>query len=107
MVEGYEICVINLNNDIGYYVSKFNVLVIFYQIIFMDIILKKRIILSFFVGINKILFFIVKCFFFLKNRDFVIQRLWLDLGVEKCIVNYFVNYKVNNRKSLLEVIYDF
>lgn len=62
--------------------------------------------LSFFVGINKILFFTVKCPPPLKNRDFVTQRSWLDLGAEKCIVNHSVNHKVNNRKSLLEATHD-
>lgn len=41
MVEGYEICAINPNNDIGYYASKFNAPVTSYQIILMDIIPKK------------------------------------------------------------------
>lgn len=41
MVEGYEICDINPNNDIGYYASKFNAPVTSYQIILMDIIPKK------------------------------------------------------------------
>lgn len=42
MVEGYEICAINPNNDIGYYASKFNAPVTSYQIILMDIIPKKK-----------------------------------------------------------------
>ncbi|KAK7097299.1 START domain-containing protein 10-like [Littorina saxatilis] len=54
MLEGFEICVINPNNDIGYYA--------------------------------------IKCPTPLKNRDFVTQRAWLDMGDEKIIFNHSVNH---------------
>lgn len=42
MMEGYEICAINPNNDIGYYASKFNPPVTSFKIILMDIIPKNK-----------------------------------------------------------------
>ncbi|XP_033743458.1 START domain-containing protein 10-like [Pecten maximus] len=64
MLEGYEICALNPNNDIGYYA--------------------------------------MKCPSPLKNRDFVTQRSWLDLGSEFCILNHSVNHaSVPARKGFI------
>ncbi|XP_060590740.1 START domain-containing protein 10-like [Ruditapes philippinarum] len=67
MLEGYEICAINPNNDIGYYALKSPPP--------------------------------------LRNRDFVTQRSWLDMGKEKWIINHSVNHEsVPPRKGYIRGI---
>lgn len=43
--------------------------------------------------------FAVSCPVPLKNRDFVLQRSWLDMGSEKIIMNHSVNHKDFKEKS--------
>lgn len=76
MLEGYEICSVLPNSDIGYYSSSSNFSCILSCLAFV--------------------WFLVKSPPPFKNRDFVTQRCWLDFGrnSEKYIINHSVNYLV-------------
>jgi hypothetical protein len=76
MVEGHEICSVSPSSDIGYYLGCF-----FF--------------INSFVSIE---IYLVKSPTPFKNRDFVTQRCWLDLGrnQEKYIINHSVNHLVHD-----------
>jgi StAR-related lipid transfer protein 10 len=50
-------------------------------------------------GVRNVYNFAVSCPVPLKNRDFVLQRSWLDMGSEKIIMNHSVNHKDYKEKS--------
>lgn len=81
MIESKDIGFFNPNNDIGYYSSKYN--------IFLKVLLRLFICNNLF-DISQTL---VACPSPLKNRDFVLQRSWLDTGIEQLILNHSVYHK--------------
>lgn len=80
MIESHDIGWLNPNNDVGYYASKRNL--IFYFVCN-----------SILCPANVCVFFIVSCPSPLQNRDFVLQRSWLDTGQEKFILNHSVAHR--------------
>ena len=78
MIDSKDIGFFNPNNDIGYYSSKYLYL-LFIWTDFCSIVFQ--------------IYFTVACPSPLKNRDFVLQRSWLDTGLEQLIINHSVYHK--------------
>lgn len=74
MLASIEIGYLNPNNDVGYYACKLVSQVCFWKT-------------------NNLLNVSVSCPAPVKNRDFVLQRSWLDLEDEKLILNHSVEHK--------------
>ncbi|KAJ8917663.1 hypothetical protein NQ315_005110 [Exocentrus adspersus] len=87
MQASIEIGYLNPNNDIGYYSCTNK---------------KKFKLIN--LGYYKILL-LVSCPAPVKNRDFVLQRSWLDMGAEKLILNHSVEHKdYTPRKGYIRAI---
>lgn len=86
MLASVEIGYLNPNNDVGYYACMVGSKLLF--------------------NCNQLIKIAVSCPAPVKNRDFILQRSWLDMGYEKLILNHTVEHKdYPQKKGFIRLVF--